>query len=134
MATYAAMVEHLDRGVGRILETLREKGIEQNTLVIFFSDNGACAEVIQPEWYDIPGRTRNGRPIKVGNTDHTVFAGPDDVWQSYGVPWANVSDTPFLLYKHFTHEGGIAVPFIASWPQVIKTKGAWTARPLTLPT
>ena len=46
MATYAAMVEHLDRGVGRILDCLREKGIEQNTLVIFFSDNGACAEVI----------------------------------------------------------------------------------------
>src|SRR5579859_1245113 len=51
MATYAAMVERLDRGVGTILERLKEKGIEQNTLVIFFSDNGACAEVIQPDWY-----------------------------------------------------------------------------------
>lgn len=123
MATYAAMVEHLDGGVGRILDRLREKGIEQNTLVIFFSDNGACAEVIQPGWYDVPSRTRDGRRIRVGNGDHTVFAGPDDVWQSYGVPWANVSDTPFLLYKHFTHEGGIASPFIVSWPKVIKAKG-----------
>ena len=123
MATYAAMVEHLDRGVGHILDTLKQQGIEQNTLVIFFSDNGACAEVVQPGWYDIPSRTRDGCPVKAGNNNHSVFAGPDDVWQSYGVPWANVSDTPFLLYKHFTHEGGIASPFIASWPQVIKAKG-----------
>jgi arylsulfatase len=126
MATYAAMVEHLDRGVGCILDRLREKGIEQNTLVIFFSDNGACAEVIQPGWYDIPSRTRDGRRVRVGNADHSVFAGPNDVWQSYGVPWANVSDTPFLLYKHFTHEGGIASPFIAAWPKVIKAKGSLT--------
>jgi arylsulfatase A-like enzyme len=123
MATYAAMVEHLDRGVGRILDALKQQGIQQQTLVIFFSDNGACAEVIQPGWYDIPSRTRDGRPIRAGNGNHSVFAGPDDVWQSYGVPWANVSDTPFLLYKHFTHEGGIASPFIASWPGVINTKG-----------
>jgi arylsulfatase A-like enzyme len=123
MATYAAMVEHLDRGVGRIMECLRQTGIEQNTLVIFFSDNGACAEVVQPGWYDIPSRTRDGRPIQVGNGNHAVFAGPDVVWQSYGVPWANVSDTPFLLYKHFTHEGGIASPFIASWPKVIQAHG-----------
>jgi arylsulfatase len=126
MATYAAMVERLDIGVGRILEALRERNIERDTLVIFFSDNGACAEVLEPGWYDIPSRTRDGRAIKVGNGDHTVFAGPDDVWQSYGVSWANVSDTPFRLYKHFTHEGGIAVPFIASWPAKIAKGGATT--------
>lgn len=123
MATYAAMVEHLDRGVGRILGQLKAKGVDKNTLVIFFSDNGACAEVIQREWYDVPSRTRDGRSIQVGN-NHRAFAGPDDVWQSYGVPWANVSDTPFLLYKHFTHEGGIASPFIAHWPAVIQKPGA----------
>jgi arylsulfatase len=124
MATYAAMIEHLDRGVGRILDKLQEKGADQNTLVIFFSDNGGCAEVIQPDWYDVPNRTRDGRVIKVGNRDHSVFAGPEDVWQSYGVPWANVSDTPFLLYKHFTHEGGIASPFIVRWPSKIRKTGA----------
>jgi arylsulfatase len=123
MATYAAMVEHMDRGIGLILSKLKDKGIERNTLVLFFSDNGGCAEIIQPDWYDVPSKTRDGRPIHVGNGDHTVFAGPDEVWQSYGVPWANVSDTPFRLYKHFVHEGGIATPFIVSWPAVIQQHG-----------
>jgi arylsulfatase len=120
MATYAAMVEHLDTGVGRILSKLNEVGADKNTLVIFFSDNGGCSEVIRPEWYDVPSRTRDKRSVKVGNQDPKVMAGPNDVWQSYGLPWANVSDTPFRLYKHFTHEGGIAVPFIVRWPEVIK--------------
>lgn len=123
MATYAAMVEHVDTGVGKILETLAEKGIEKNTLVIFFSDNGACAEVVAPNWYDVPSRTRDGRRVAVGDNNHTTFAGPDNVWQSYGLPWANVSSTPFVLYKHFTHEGGIASPFIARWPAVIQNTG-----------
>lgn len=126
MATFAAMVTRLDQGVGRILSKIKEKGIERNTLVIFMSDNGACDEIIQPGFYDVPSRTRDGRPVKPGNGDHSVFAGPDNVWQSYGVPWANVSDTPFLLYKHFTHEGGIATPFIARWPAVIQNTNVMT--------
>ncbi|MDB6111896.1 MAG: sulfatase [Pedosphaera sp.] len=128
MATYAAMVEHLDRGVGRIRDQLRERGIEQNTLLIFLSDNGGCAEAVDPGWYDVPSRTRDDRRIQAGVSDHSVFAGPDTVWQSYGLPWANVSDTPFLLYKHFTHEGGIATPFIAQWPAVIQNTGSISAQ------
>jgi arylsulfatase A-like enzyme len=124
MATYAAMVQHLDDGVGQIMARLRKLGIDDNTLVIFFSDNGACAEDVMPEWYDVPSLTRDGRRVSAGNDNHSVFAGPNDVWQSYGVPWANVSATPFRLYKHFAHEGGIAVPFIARWPAVIKNAGA----------
>ena len=123
MATYAAMVERMDQGIGRIVTRLEEKGVAKNTLVIFLSDNGACAEVVEPAWYDVPSRTRTGQPVKVGNGDHTVFAGPENVWQSYGVPWANVSDTPFLQYKHFTHEGGISTPFIAYWPEVNRHGG-----------
>ena len=126
MATYAAMVERMDRGIGRIMARLKERHIETNTLVMFFSDNGGCAEVIQRDWYDVPSRTRDGRTVRVGNAEHSVFAGPDDVWQSYGVPWANVSDTPFRLYKHFVHEGGIATPFIAYWPAVIRHPGTIT--------
>jgi arylsulfatase A-like enzyme len=123
MATYAAMVDHMDQGVGRVLTQLKSSGLEENTLVIFLSDNGACDEALQPDWYDVPSRTRDGRPIKAGNNDHSVMAGPDDVWQSYGPPWANVGDTPFRLYKHYVHEGGIATPFIASWPKGIKSGG-----------
>lgn len=123
MATFAAMVEHLDQGVGRIMAELKARKISDDTLVIFLSDNGACAELVQPNWYDVPSHTRDGRPIKVGNKDTSVMAGPDDVWQSYGPSWANVSDTPFRLYKHFTHEGGIASPFLVHWPAVIRQKG-----------
>jgi arylsulfatase len=125
MATYAAMVERLDNGIGQILSALREKNIEQNTLVLFLSDNGACAEVIQPNFYDIPSKTRDGHPIQVGNIT-AIWAGPESVWQSYGAPWANVSDTPFRLYKHFNHEGGISTPFIAYWPAMIQGKGRIT--------
>jgi arylsulfatase len=121
MATYAAMLDRMDHGIGRILGSLRGKHIEEKTLVVFLADNGACAEIIQPEWYDVPSRTRSGERVKVGNADHSVFAGPNDVWQSYGVPWANVSNTPFRLYKHFTEEGGIASPFIAYWPGGVVT-------------
>lgn len=123
MATYAAMIEHLDSGVGRIMSALRSQGIEDNTLVVFLSDNGACAEILRPEWFDIPLRTRDGRRVKGGNEDPEVFAGPEDVWQSYGIAWANVSTTPFRLYKHYVHEGGISSPFIAHWPAVIHQGG-----------
>jgi arylsulfatase len=126
MATYAAMVAHLDTGVGRIMSELKSKNIATNTLVLFLSDNGACDEIVHPFYYDVPSRTRVGQPVKVGNDDHAVFAGPNDVWQSYGVPWANVSDTPFRLYKHYTHEGGIASPLIVYWPEVITNKGVLT--------
>jgi len=123
MATYAAQVGHLDDGVGRIMAELQAKNIADNTLVIFLSDNGACNELVQPDWYDVPSHTRDGRVVKVGNLDTSVMAGPADVWQSYGPPWANVSNTPFRLYKHFTHEGGIASPFIVYWPAVIRQRG-----------
>src|ERR1700677_369671 len=95
---------------------------------MFLSDNGACAEVIEPEWYDIPSKTRNGRSIQIGNLP-SIWAGPETVWQSYGVPWANVSDTPFRLYKHFTHEGGISTPFIAFWPAMIRGGSVLTRQP-----
>jgi arylsulfatase A-like enzyme len=124
MATYAAMVEHLDTGVGRIMAELQARHIDDNTLVMFLSDNGACAEVVQPEWYDIPDKTRDGRTIQIGNRP-AIWAGPVNVWQSYGWPWANVSDTPFRLFKHYTHEGGISTPFIVHWPAMIPQGGGF---------
>jgi arylsulfatase len=126
MATHAAMIEIMDTGIGRICDRLKAKNLDENTLVIFLSDNGACDERIDPKWYDVPSRLRDGTPVKVGNANRAVMAGPEDTWQSYGPPWANVSSTPFVRYKHFTHEGGIATATIAHWPEGIKRPGSAT--------
>jgi len=101
MAVYAAQIDRMDQNIGRILSKLRELNLEQNTLVLFLSDNGGCAEVID--------RGKKGVP-----------PGPADSFLSYGLPWANASNTPFRRYKHWVHEGGIATPLIAYWPGRIK--------------
>ena len=83
---------------------------------------------------DVAGNTlRSGMSIGVAvyptdGNDPAVLPGPDDVFQSYGLAWANASNTPFRLYKHWVHEGGIATPFIAHWPAVIQ-KPAITQQP-----
>lgn len=122
MAVYAAMVEAMDRGVGRILDALHDRGAENNTLVIFLSDNGGCAENVHEDWYDVPTRTRDGRTIHVGN-DPRFNPGPEEVFQSYGPAWANASNTPFRRFKHWTEEGGISTPFIVHWPAGIRQPG-----------
>jgi arylsulfatase len=123
MAVYAAMVEQMDRGIGRILAALERRGMMENTLILFLSDNGGCAEELPTEGRsDAPSRTRGGRPIRAGNrTD--VFPGPEDTFASYGIEWAHASNTPFRLFKSFAHEGGIATPLIAHWPGVIRPGG-----------
>ena len=124
MAVYAAQVDRMDQGVGRIIRSLRDLDIEENTLVLFLSDNGGCAELLRED--GDPGSavptTRDGRPVRIGNT---LESGPggDDTVMSYDVPWANVSNTPFRLYKHWVHEGGISTPLIARWPARIPARG-----------
>src|SRR2546421_9496983 len=122
MAVYAAMIECMDRGIGRIIERVDASDGGRNTLVIFLSDNGACAENVRPEWYDVPSKTRDGRTIHVGN-DARFMPGPEEVFQSYGPAWANASNAPFRRFKHWTEEGGISAPFIVRWPTVIKEGG-----------
>ncbi|MFW6125232.1 MAG: sulfatase-like hydrolase/transferase, partial [Pirellulales bacterium] len=124
METYAAQVDRLDRSVGTVLQKLRQVGAEENTLVMFLSDNGACAEEISPRWegQHIPEETRDGRPIQVGNRPDFI-PGSEQTYQSYGIAWANVSNTPLRLYKHYMHEGGIATPLIVRWPAVIRDGG-----------
>src|SRR5205814_7663497 len=68
----------------------------------------------------IPKQTRDGYPMLQGRG---VMPGPRDTYIAYGQSWANVSNTPFRLYKHWIHEGGIATPLIAYWPATIKTPG-----------
>ncbi len=127
MEVYAAQVDLMDQAVGRILESLRQMGVEQNTLVMFLSDNGASAEEIMPNWRGagIPKETRTGRAVQVGN--HPDFLpGDEDTYQSYGIAWANVSNTPFRLFKGHVHEGGIATPLIVRWPAVLREGGRMT--------
>ena len=127
MAVYAAQIDRMDQGVGRIMAKLRETGEEENTLVMFLADNGGCAEFLaedasnqEPSWYATP--TVDGRPIRMGN-DPRIRPGPADTFMSYDLPWANASNSPFRLFKRWVHEGGISTPFIMHWPARIKSAG-----------
>jgi len=104
MAVYAAMVERMDFAIGRVLDKIRALGKEQDTLVLFLSDNGAAAQAIH-NTPDVP-------------------PGPVDSYHTIDAPWANASNTPFRLYKVFDHEGGISTPLIASWPRMMTQGGA----------
>ena len=121
MALFAAMVEHVDRGIGQILDHLRDTGDLDNTLIMLLSDNGACYE-----WgpYGFDERSRQGVTILHTGEALQKMGGPGS-YHSYGSGWANLGNTPFRLYKHFTHEGGTATPFIAHWPQGIRKAGTW---------
>ena len=116
----------MDRAVGRVMSKLRGMELADNTLVLFLADNGGCAEGLGGR--SGPRRTRDGRPARAGN-DPAVMPGPEDTYQSYGIPWANASNTPFRRYKHWVHEGGIATPLIAHWPDRIKQAGELSHQP-----
>jgi arylsulfatase A-like enzyme len=102
MAVYAAMIDRIDFAMGTLVDGLKQRGVLDDTLILFLSDNGGNAEG------GPPGETLGEGPI----------GGP----QSYvklGMNWATLANTPFRRYKHFTHEGGISTPLIAHWPQGI---------------
>ena len=104
MAVYAAQIDRLDQGIGKILDKLDAIGKKENTMVIFLSDNGGCAET--GIWgFD---RRKNGLP-----------PGGVDSYMSYGQSWANASNTPFRFFKKWLHEGGISTPLIIRWPAAI---------------
>lgn len=139
MAVYAAQVTLLDRAVGEVVEALRRTGRLENTMIIMLSDNGGCAEEFPPGWTDelpgrhghIPSATAAGERIRFGNSPDNVPGGRT-TYASYGRPWANLSTTPFRLFKHWAHEGGIATPLIVRWPGVLP-EGAVDHQPGQLP-
>ena len=145
MEVYAAMVDSMDQGIGRIIGSLKATGQFDNTLILFLSDNGGCAEAygrkppkrplpadIVPMDRDelqtrmIPERTRDGRPVRTGPD---AMPGPADTYIAYGRNWANVSNTPFRQYKSSNHEGGIATPLIAHWPRGIAARNGLRHEP-----
>lgn len=135
---FAAMIDRMDQGIGRIIEELKKNGQYDNTLILYLHDNGGCAEnnfnnrppaapkklrKMAPEEIQTkrvpPMQTRDGKAVKAGVG---VMAGPEDTYLQVGLNWANVSNTPFREFKHWVHEGGIATPFIAHWPKGISEK------------
>ncbi len=101
MAIYAAVLERMDKAVGALVDGLRERGELDNTLILFMSDNGGNAES------GVNGRLEGENP---GDAKSTVYVGQS---------WATLNNTPFVRYKHYTDEGGIATPLIAHWPKGI---------------
>jgi len=147
MEVYAAMVDNMDQGIGRIIQSLKDTGQFENTLICFFQDNGGCAEnygrggngrersgtpdrapltadYLQPDM--TPKQTRDGYAMRTGKGS---MAGPADTAIGYGKGWATVSNTPFREYKHYTHEGGISTPLIVHWPDKIKQGGTLNSTP-----
>ena len=141
---YAAMIDAMDQGIGRVVAELKTQAALENTLIFFLQDNGGCAEPmgrgpgINKKWIDgvadnrpmapdelqpkiwPPMKARDGRPVRGGPG---VMPGAADTYVGYGRNWANVSNTPFREYKHWVHEGGISTPLICHWPAGIKAPG-----------
>lgn len=114
MEVYAAQITLMDEGIGKIVATLEQEGVADNTVILFLGDNGACAE--DPGFKKHRGEiTRDGLPMQPGN-DPSIMPGPSNTFQSYGVDWANASNTPFRKFKRWTEEGGISTPCVAYWP------------------
>jgi|GEM_PF-27853 len=107
MAVYAAQVHRMDYDIGRVIESLRTQGKLNNTLVIFLSDNGACAE----PYNDLGG----GKFEDLNDPDKAGAI-------SYGTAWANASGTPYRRYKARLYEGGISTPLIVHWPAGLKAR------------
>lgn len=113
MAIYAAMVDHMDQAIGRVLDDLKSHDEFANSLIVFTSDNGGCAEW-DPFGFDI----KSGPKTILHENDELAHMGSAGTFHSVGSGWANASNTPWRLYKHFNHEGGIAVPCILHGPSV----------------
>ncbi len=100
MAVYAAMVDRMDQGIGKVLAKIKTLGKWENTLVLFLADNGGCPET--------------------PDTTPDIPPGPVEGYRALGPAWANASNAPYRKYKSTDYEGGACTPFIASWPGVIK--------------
>jgi arylsulfatase A-like enzyme len=113
MAIHAAMIEVMDREIGRVIAQLEKSAMLENTVVLFLSDNGASAEIL------------------VRGNGHKTDAPPGsrETFLCLGPGWSTACNTPFRRHKSWVHEGGIATPLIVHWPAEIKNKGDLRAQP-----
>lgn len=107
MAIHAAMIDRMDRELGRVLDQVRSMGMLDNTVVMFVSDNGASAEQM----------------IRGDGHDPSAAPGSARTYLCLGPGFSTLANTPFRLHKHWVHEGGIASPFIVHWPAGLKARG-----------
>ena len=117
MAIYAAMIEEVDKNLGKLVSALQDRGELENTLILFLSDNGGNAEA------GVQGKYKGEQP---GGPHSDVFIGRC---------WAHLNNTPFRKYKHYNHEGGTASPLIAHWPAGIPSRSSreqWVRKPTHL--
>lgn len=113
MAIHAAMVDRMDREIGRVLEQLRQMGAWENTLIMFASDNGASAEIM----------------VRGLGHDPGAPPGSERSYLCLGPGWSSAANTPFRRHKTWVHEGGIATPFIVHWPAGLRARGQWRHTP-----
>ena len=136
MAVYAAQVEAIDRGLGRILKIVEQSGKKDNTLVMFLSDNGAAPNgglTPTSSGFGFGPNAKNdqwrsdGAAIRPGSGPD-LPPGPHDTFAAYGLAWANVSNTPLRGTKLDGFEGGISTPLVVRWPAVIRRGGQITTQ------
>ncbi len=106
MAIHAAMIHRMDLEIGRVLDQVREMGVFEDTVVLFFSDNGASAEIM----------------VRGDGHDPNAPLGSAGTYLCLGPGFSSAANTPFRLHKSWVHEGGIATPFIVHWPKGIKSR------------
>lgn len=107
MAIHAAMVDRMDREIGRVLNQLREMGAFENTVICFLSDNGASAEMM----------------VRGDGHDPQAAPGSAASYLCLGPGFSSVANTPFRRHKTWVHEGGTSTPFIVHWPKGITARG-----------
>ena len=113
MAIHAAMIDRVDRELGRVIDQLKTMGAFENTVICFASDNGASAEIM----------------VRNGGHDPTAAPGSAATYMCLGPGFSSAGNTPFRRHKTWVHEGGISTPLIIHWPAGIKARGALRSTP-----
>jgi arylsulfatase len=107
MAVHAAMVDRMDREIGRVIAQLKAMNALDNTLIFFLSDNGASAEIM----------------VRGDGHDPHAECGTGATFLSIGPGWSSLCNTPFRRHKTWVHEGGISTPLVVHWPKGIAARG-----------